>query len=336
MQIQRIEEPSTWSCDLCCDDLAGGISTTLDSSKVCAPCVRRIFSTSMSSEAYFPPRWGGHALDIWDFRHVIDTIFLAQFQKKADEWTCPPNERIYCRRTDPPRRPEECATFLGRRTDSKKCRHTSDAEGKEAKIKHHCDPSVEQELRQRAFHGLKRSKDYQDCPNPKCQRRVELSDGCNCIQCPSCKIEFCYICGRKASEESGHWRPGSVCPKWNQPGAKNALFYDGEDQTDSDSDGDSVSESDDEGLNMQLEVLRPWEKPRESPAPARKGGLRSLAAVLGLRRTWDPEGNRTAPMRPPRSTVGSRRGAVQYGGEEARGYGSVRVRPRREKAKDRG
>ena len=167
---------------------------------------------------------------------------------------------MYCHQTDPPRRPQGCGSFLGRRTGKKHCRlcekcqwytcllclecySTSDSEGKEIEIEHHYDPSSEQELRRRAFEGLVRGRDYQDCPNTNCEHRIELSEGCNCIQCQSCGMQFCYIRGRKAEEGSGHWKSGSRCPKWNQPASGNALFHD---------DRDDDDRGDDAGLDYSL------------------------------------------------------------------------------------
>lgn len=271
MRVTPKAEPNPWTCDVCrCNFNSGNISTKIKDSKVCGACIRHIFERAIVSEANYPPLWAGEFLNRRDSRHVLDAKLISRFDCKVKEWNCAPKDRVYCRQIDPPKRTEACNTFLGGRTGGKHCRQcqkcmwytclrclecfsTSDSEGRDAEIAHHCDPSVEEELRRRAFEGLKRGRDFQDCPNPVCQHRVELSDGCNCMTCVSCGTQFCYICGQGAIEGSDHWNYGSSCPKWNQPGARNAQWTDDGD----DADGQAVPDDvEDDDMELQLEMLR--------------------------------------------------------------------------------
>ena len=40
---------------------------------------------------------------------------------------------------------------------------------------------------------------------PLCKSIIEKSEGCNHMQCYFCHYEFCWICLREATEDSGHW-----------------------------------------------------------------------------------------------------------------------------------
>jgi len=65
-------------------------------------------------------------------------------------------------------------------------------------------------------------KDFQHCPNESCKNPQFLQDGCNSVRCSVCKLAFCYICA-KARPSRDHWNAGG-CPRFNQPGASNALY----------------------------------------------------------------------------------------------------------------
>jgi hypothetical protein len=70
-------------------------------------------------------------------------------------------------------------------------------------------------------------KDIQPCPG--CKAPWCLQDGCNHMTCPTCGTNYCFICGKEASDNSGHWRDpqdGGSCPRYNSPDAGNAI-YDG-------------------------------------------------------------------------------------------------------------
>lgn len=80
------------------------------------------------------------------------------------------------------------------------------------------------------FEGLVRGKDYQMCPHPSCGLPVFLGEACNHMTCPSIACggtQFCFICGKPATHDSRHWTAGMPCPRFNRPGAGNAL-YDGD------------------------------------------------------------------------------------------------------------
>lgn len=101
-------------------------------------------------------------------------------------------------------------------------------------IEHECDPQRDLELNERAFRGLKRGVQWQLCPNEKCKRRVELSDGCNHMRCV-CRMHFCFVCGEPVRDGEGHWRREGGCPRFGQKGSRRAI-YDEEDAWDDNGD----------------------------------------------------------------------------------------------------
>jgi hypothetical protein len=71
--------------------------------------------------------------------------------------------------------------------------------------------------------GLVRGRDFQRCNG--CKEAIGLRDGCNHMTCTKCGHNFCFICGKDAKDDSGHWIHGA-CPRWGQPGEQNAWFAD--------------------------------------------------------------------------------------------------------------
>jgi hypothetical protein len=96
-------------------------------------------------------------------------------------------------------------------------------EGANVAIEHECDPHREREFEERAFRGLKKGSEWQVCPNEKCKRRVELSDGCNHVRCV-CREHFCFICGNPVRDGEGHWRKEGGCPRFGQKGGERAIY----------------------------------------------------------------------------------------------------------------
>lgn len=227
------------------------------SDQICKEELRRLFEESIKYEVNFPPRWRGIALDAWDtqYRRIFSTHFLKNFDAKAKEWSCLEAQRIYCQhKTLPTASSAPCETFLGRWEDLKKCRkcevcswytclhcRTSfpppvGKEGrKSTRIRHTCDPVIEDELRDRAFRGLKRGKDYQYCPNQYCRKPIQLAEACNHMTCV-CGTEFCYVCGEAADGRSKHWARGG-CPSHGYMGSGvHAVAAGVEDETDFEGD----------------------------------------------------------------------------------------------------
>lgn len=108
----------------------------------------------------------------------------------------------------------------------------------------------EQSLADNVPEGFVQGIDFQRCPG--CRTAISLWDGCNHMVC-SCGSNFCYICGKAAHDGSAHWAPGG-CPRYNQPGERNAIFDELIEQDDADSLHDVDGDADDFTSDMSFEV----------------------------------------------------------------------------------
>jgi hypothetical protein len=239
-----------------------------------------MFDKAFKFEHNYPPKWSG-PLHPSEFSHIFSADYIKKYEDKEVEYKTPPNKRVYCQ-YDVQRakvfdngvtefETEKCGDFIGARQKAIKdgilvfgrcrglhcknvtcmvCEHycNNNAEGM---LQHVClGKSRANEKRAQAFSGLKRGKDWQQCPSRQCERRIELSAACNHISC-QCGMGFCFICGKEADGESDHWRKGG-CPRYNQPGDADVEYDDYED----DYEDDRISSTDehDEG-DSQDDVL---------------------------------------------------------------------------------
>ena len=144
-------------------------------------------------------------------------------------WTCAIVADPSVLRTGP-----RCHTFLGARVlktipGSRPVRYLchsqcrawvcSDCGVEQGYAKHICTATTEDKD---PFSGLTLGKDLQSCPTGSCRRPYFLADGCNGVRCVSCKVNFCFVCAVPNPDRT-HWNRGG-CPKFNQPGAENALY----------------------------------------------------------------------------------------------------------------
>jgi len=295
------------ACTACTDALHHPTPHLLiDSSPLCHACFRHLFTLAIESESSFPASWASHPLSASHYAHILGPALLSAYRAKEIEYACPAQERVFCSRTDPPRRPEACGTFVGRwretRTDGSFCVRcdecawytclrceetfsTGDVAGSQAAIAHECDPSRDKELQERAFAGLKRSRDWQLCPNENCKRRVELKDGCNHVTCV-CKTHFCFVFGSFVRDGEGHWRRKGGCPRFGVKGSERAIFDDGDvfDDNGDLGEGEALRRAFDVQMRMVEDVRRELEV-----AEARRLRLRDREREVGSGAEGDGE-----------------------------------------------
>lgn len=198
--------PPRWSCECCCTDRQDYTSIEIDDSSVCVDCVKKMFDDALKFEHNYPPQWAG-PLHPSEFSHIFSEDYIQRYEQKEIEYKMPPSKRIYCQhvlhRTSPDgvESSQPCGNFLGARKRRAKsnllvlgqcesCRlptcmvcdqitlHPPDI------LQHDCPgKSNANEQRAKAFEGLKRGKDWQQCPSPVCGRRIELSAACNHMTC---------------------------------------------------------------------------------------------------------------------------------------------------------
>lgn len=213
--------PGAFECSACTETVIDR-AIRIQESKVCAPCFRHLFELAVRNEADYPAHWGTIVLDYTLYEYILGEDLYRRYEEKTKEYACPAPERVFCARTDPPRRPEACQNFVGRWNNQKQCVRcdkcmwytclrceesfsTSSASGEQAAIEHECDPGRDDGVNQRILHGLQRGKDYQVCPNDQCSRVWALHDGCNHMRCATCKTYFCFICGDRIQHHYRHF-----------------------------------------------------------------------------------------------------------------------------------
>ncbi|OQO13997.1 hypothetical protein B0A48_00872 [Cryoendolithus antarcticus] len=228
-----------WTCTSCYDTPERG-RLLITGDKVCTLCFRQLFALAIQSEENYPPRWGKTTISSQQYGHLLDTPLREAYEAKVREYACPLQQRVYCQRTDPPRRPDACGTFVGKALKRKECVKctqcawytclrcrdtfsTSDVVASRINLEHDCDPFRIPATEAEAFLGLVQGRDYQICPSADCGRKVELLDGCNKMSCV-CLTTFCFICGLVVKPDDWHWRPGSGCPRWGQPKSGTEIY----------------------------------------------------------------------------------------------------------------
>lgn len=72
------------------------------------------------------------------------------------------------------------------------------------------------------FKGIALPSDLEVQPCPRCKVPWALWDGCNHMTCKSCRTSYCFICGKEALGNSGHWTNpthGGSCPRYGPIGS---------------------------------------------------------------------------------------------------------------------
>ncbi|KIY66010.1 hypothetical protein CYLTODRAFT_423835 [Cylindrobasidium torrendii FP15055 ss-10] len=182
-------------CSVCFDDITGV--------PVCAPCTHSfdvecaeaLVSNALKDESSYPPRCCGRTIPMQVFEGRIDTAIISSWQEKHKELSTP--LRVYCAK-------QQCSRFLGPRKKQddlpseslqcsscstrtcNSCLNTVDGEDMAA---HRCSENeTEAQVRLMAT-----SEKWATCPG--CRSLVELSLGCNHVQC-RCGTSFCYECSQ--------------------------------------------------------------------------------------------------------------------------------------------
>ncbi|KAM0723422.1 hypothetical protein Q7P37_000408 [Cladosporium fusiforme] len=314
--------PKEFTCTACTSTLTGP-HLEIESSPLCHPCFQHLFTLALHSESSYPANWGGQKLSAPRYAYILGPTLLHAYLAKETEYACPARERVFCARTDPPRRPDECGNFVGRWQEAKVCVRceacmwytclrceesfsTSDAvPGREISIAHECDPSRDREVEERAFKGLVRGREWQMCPSERCKRRVELKEGCNHVVCV-CGAHFCFVCGAFVRDGKGHWKAEGGCPRFGKKGDERAIYDEGDLWNDNGEVGDEErarrmqEEEDDE----EVEALRrAFQLQLRMVEEARRDLVRREAERAGASR--DGEGGRRRRRRRMRPRDGN-------------------------------
>ncbi|KAK3114008.1 hypothetical protein LTR53_008112 [Teratosphaeriaceae sp. CCFEE 6253] len=199
-------------CGFCLNDLAGQASYPAGPDQIVP-----LFFKAMQFESQYPARWD----------------FDTQLGNKMHEYQIPGVRRLYCRNyVNASNLPEPAYPFQSRmngfsHTTALHPDEVQDAEQHDIPMAT-CDAFLtkRRESIEAGLEHLTKGRDYQICPG--CGVIGYLGEACNQISCPTCRTSYCYICAALVRHnDSSHWRPGMPCPRFNQPGAANAM-YDGD------------------------------------------------------------------------------------------------------------
>ncbi|TKA77564.1 hypothetical protein B0A55_06631 [Friedmanniomyces simplex] len=216
-------KPPSWECCCCCTVHADYTANHIKKQKLCPGCITGMLERALAFEINYPPTWGSAKLHPTYFNHVVSAHFIQRFATRERGFVGTLRREIHeivlmvtsygacagltCL---------ECGAALA---------HISSA------LARHCEAriteakSVQDEEMKEALEGLEQGPHWQRCPNEACDRRMELGEACNHLICAFCLTSFCFVCGTRQDESSGHWRKGG-CPRYNFPGDGNA-GYDG-------------------------------------------------------------------------------------------------------------
>lgn len=219
------EDANVFECGICAEDHTISSSncirmTDAEEDRICRECFEGSvidgFRQAINNPIEYPYYWGEQAIYLQNFRnHIPDAVWselTAAYEARKEELETPMTQRLYCRL---------CGAFASKRssggnTQCPGCSQQICAECGQSSGPHNCDDETDENLK-----GLQRGKHYQRCPG--CRAPHQLADGCNHIVCP-CRTNYCFICGREAHPDSGHWSAGNLCPRYNQPGTENAQY----------------------------------------------------------------------------------------------------------------
>ena len=208
-------------CAICDEDKQEGEPAIIYmGDDICLDCLILLITRVVEDKDQYPVKLARKV--VLDYADHLDATLLEQYKLKGIEHSTFPDERVFC----------SCGKFIGRLIVHregeeyiavKTCPDTTcqrfsclncaaKLEDIAAIIDHGCNETrqAKEEDKQKMLESNERGTKFQLCPN--CSRPIQLTEACHHIKCP-CGTEFCYLCGKAASERSGHWRQGR-CPRY--------------------------------------------------------------------------------------------------------------------------
>ena len=240
-----------YTCTVCIEDQSEPehLVRTIDGDPICPDCITTgilpLFEAALKNEINFPPKWGPIEIDFESFEDLFSEAFRLAYREKIWEYDTPVPTRVYCQHRVPTTSKDKsagdaetdfCNTFMGS-VEAKgvsqcsssprhwMCMECRDIASPPPAI-YTCDAAkaaAKADNESKAFDQTTRGKQWQQCPNSDCERKLDLKDGCNAMTC-LCGEFFCFLCGEKADHDSDHWMDGNPCPRWGAVDAPNAIF----------------------------------------------------------------------------------------------------------------
>jgi hypothetical protein len=231
-------------CRTCMDTPAATETIYLECGHVwCHDCLNAYFITVFEDRDNFPPRCcQRHGFNLGNIQMYLEDEVLMHVMEKWEEWSA--TDPTYCAK-------EGCGAFIevhqtnGTMGMCLKCKEATCTTCKNpvslhdpAKPEEHPVKMETEDDKQNA--DLASKEGWKKCPNTKCAKYVERTEGCDTMKC-KCGQQFCYRCG------NGFDNPyPCTCNGQNQWVHDTQAWANGADQVDDETEDEDEGESEGE------------------------------------------------------------------------------------------
>ena len=184
----------------------------------CTTCINKLIRPVVNGSAMYPVMINNEPADLTKHGRHLDRKLFDLYAQMEPQESIPSHLRVHCANQHFAGKRVEASpdgTYQAEISLCEKCKCATclickkdldtDAVPLARLADHGCKAELdaEKEIREEAFEGLERGKDYQFCPT--CKRDVQLAAACHHISC-LCKTHFCYECGEVL--KTGHYKLG--------------------------------------------------------------------------------------------------------------------------------
>ena len=194
-------------CPACTDDVDVGTDVVLRECghKWHIECLNKCFEVALSNKQHFPPRCCRNVLhrnrgciDYEPIKTQLDNDVVALWDERAEEWLS--KDPTYCQTKGCTGGFISQAQIKSRSAHCLVCERDTCVECK-APASAHINGSHPNML-SKEDEALMEEKNWKQCPNLRCRKVLERTDGCDHMTCSECGEQFCYRCGKKQSQTS--------------------------------------------------------------------------------------------------------------------------------------
>ena len=168
-------------------------------------CLNRCFKVALSSKQHFPPRccrsilhMNRGCIDYASIKEQLDDEVVDLWNERAEEWLA--TDPTYCQTQGCTGGFISQAQIASGSAHCLVCEHDMCVECK-APSSAHINGSHPNMLSE-ADKALMEERKWKQCPNLRCRKVLERTDGCDHMTCSECGEQFCYRCGQKQSPAS--------------------------------------------------------------------------------------------------------------------------------------
>lgn len=178
-------------CTGCMDEFIDTNTISLSCKhRYCSPCLSQLITTSIKSEASYPPKCCLTEISATIIRKSLPSLVYTQYKEKALEYAVPAANRFYCVSAT-------CGKWINTHYanlihSTLECTHCTTKLCLLCRGPHHLNQDCPQDLHLVKTLQQAEGAGWRRCHN--CRTMVELKYGCRHITC-RCGAEFCYTCG---------------------------------------------------------------------------------------------------------------------------------------------